>query len=668
VPTEGVEVRFDDRSIGSPTAWEWSFGDGSASHDQNPAHVYYSTGEYQVSLTVTNQYGSDTEIQQLVVESALLSDDLSVMLPGNVELELRRLPAGTFLMGAAEGERNAADNEYPQHQVTLTRDIYVGTNEITQAQWQAVMGTNPAHDHGVGDDVPVYFVSWEDIAGSNGFLERLNLYLSATGQPGAGLFRLPTEAEWEYAARAGTQTRFFFGDALECSDSCEWCEAFDQHVWWCGNQDPLGAKAVGLKTPNGFGLSDVHGNVNEWVSDWYGAYSAEPQVDPTGPETGQFRVFRGGSWDAAASTLRSADRKCRGPDDARFEIGFRLVCSGIRPEADFSWSPLRPIAGEVVQLFDTSRGSPTSWSWSFGDGTTSEEQNPSHTWSDPGTYEVSLEIANESGTDRLTGQVVIASATDLEQTTVTLPGEVPLVLVRVPAGSFMMGAAEDERSAAPSEYPQHEVTISHDLWVGKFEITQAQWQAVMGSNPGLGYGEGEHYPVYDVSWNDIAGPGGYLVRLNQHLAATGQTAVGELRLPTEAEWEYVARAGTTTRFSFGDALECWDGCRWCLIMDQHMWWCGNNRPWASKRVGWKEPNAFGLYDMHGNVHEWVADWFGDYSAGSQIDPSGPETGTFKVFRGGAWDSAAYLARSADRHSRDPDDHRYEIGVRVVAGG
>lgn len=255
---------------------------------------------------------------------------LTLTLPGDVPLALVRVPAGTFTMGSADSERGRDRDEGPLRDVTLTTDLHVGVNVVTQAQWVSLMGSNPAvaWGYGVGPDYPVYAVSWEDIAGPGGFLERLNAHLVATGQPGAGLADLPTEAEWERAARGGTSTRYSFGDALECDDACVPCPTAERYVWWCVNNDPFGSKPVGRKRPNPYGLYDVHGNVLEWVRDWYGPYPVGPRTDPIGPEAGTYRVLRGGYWRLNLSYCRSANRGAGVPDAPDPDAGFRIVVRG----------------------------------------------------------------------------------------------------------------------------------------------------------------------------------------------------------------------------------------------------------------------------------------------------------------------------------------------------
>jgi formylglycine-generating enzyme required for sulfatase activity len=235
--------------------------------------------------------------------------------------------------------------------------------------------------------------------------------------------------------------------------------------------------------------------------------------------------------------------------------------------------------------------------------------------------------------------------------TIMLPGDVPLVLVPIPAGTFVMGSPETERSRDFNEGPQTNVTISQDFYMGKYEITQAQWVAVMGSWPQVPptseQGLGPNHPAYFLSWNDASD---FINALNNHIITTGQ-GPAIMRLPTAAEWEYACRAGTTTRFSFGDSLigefggdECEDDD----IRSEYMWFCGNNSTFGAKPVGGKLPNAFGLYDMHGNVFEWCEDYYSSdpLPGGSVTDPIVTEFSQFRVTRSGFANSRAFFCRSA----------------------
>ena len=255
--------------------------------------------------------------------------DLTIELPDGVSLDLLYTPPGTFLMGSPPDERGRTNNE-DLHVVTLTTGYYLGRTEVTQMQWEAVTGTPmPAScgDAGVAPDVPVFCVTWNDIAGSGGYIEQLNAYVLASGQQGAGLFRLPTEAEWERAVRAGTQTRFSYGDVLGCDDICSYCVWHDTWMVYCANS-VASADPVASRLANGFGFFDMQGNLFEAVHDWYDQHlGTTPVVDPVGPPGGQDRVRRGGEWFSTAKECRSASRRSWDLDLANDNTGFRLARS-----------------------------------------------------------------------------------------------------------------------------------------------------------------------------------------------------------------------------------------------------------------------------------------------------------------------------------------------------
>ncbi len=281
-------------------------------------------GEYYASEFLDGDE-TDPAPLSIVPTSGCLNPDtglheITVPLPGlpadAKPLTFVLIPPGTFRMGCPEDKRNYVGREWIPHQVTITKPFYLGKYEITQAQWEAVIGNNPAAEYGVGQDYPVYNVSWNDC---REFIRKLN-------STGSGTYRLPTEAEWEYACRVGTTTRFFFGDALESDDECEFDELLDRYMWWCGNASPLGAKQVGRKQPNPWGLYDVHGNVWEFCSDWYeDPVDRGAQVNPQGPDSGEFRVIRGGHWANKAQYCRSALRSGVEVDTRSVYIGLRLV-------------------------------------------------------------------------------------------------------------------------------------------------------------------------------------------------------------------------------------------------------------------------------------------------------------------------------------------------------
>jgi formylglycine-generating enzyme required for sulfatase activity len=258
-----------------------------------------------------------------------------------------------------------------------------------------------------------------------------------------------------------------------------------------------------------------------------------------------------------------------------------------------------------------------------------------------------------------------------EEVTIMLPGDVPMVLVRIPSGTFMMGSPAGERGNIFDNEDQHQVTLTEDYFMAKTEVTQQQWQAVMGTPMPDTCGTaavGDNYPVYCVTWADMAGPGGFIEKLNE------QQDVGDFRLPSEAEWERAARAGTTTRFSHGDVLQCGDDCETCATHDLSMAFCGNNTPDGAKPVGERQANAFGLHDMHGNIWELVNDFYEpDYGTpvGQAVtDPTGPAGNSNGdiVFRGGGAVSEVWLARSAARLGGSPFQGSSDTGFRIAASG
>lgn len=248
-------------------------------------------------------------------------------------------------------------------------------------------------------------------------------------------------------------------------------------------------------------------------------------------------------------------------------------------------------------------------------------------------------------------------------------------MVWVPPGTFVMGSPADERGRYDDEGPQTQVTLTRGFWLGKYEVTVGEYLAVMGSNVCVdpaNPGDLDR-PLVCVSWDDAAV---YCQNLTEQEWVAGRLPAGyAYRLPTEAEWEYACRAGTTTRYSFGDALECPDGSPpgcggYCTLGDSYMWWCGNYAYGADlHRVGQKLPNPWGIYDMHGNVFEWCRDWrSGHLSGGSVVDPAGPSSGPDRVIRGGSWyphDNSTRFCRSAYRRGLSQASASGMVGFRVV---
>jgi sulfatase modifying factor 1 len=224
----------------------------------------------------------------------------------DLSLEMLWCKPGTFEMGSPLEEEGRYDRE-TLHEVTLTSGYWLGKHPVTQAQWENVMGDNPSYLKGANR--PVECVSWDDVTS---FCEKLTELEREAGRlPADMAYQLPTEAEWEYACRAGTTTAFSFGDELTAKDA---------HI----AENLGGTIEVGKYPGNAWGFHDMHGNVWEWCADRYGAYSTGAVRDPVGPADGSYRVERGGSWPPAAEYARSAVRGMDKPAFSLFTLGFRL--------------------------------------------------------------------------------------------------------------------------------------------------------------------------------------------------------------------------------------------------------------------------------------------------------------------------------------------------------
>ncbi len=356
---------------------------------------------------------------------------ISLDLPqGSTPLEMVLIREGSFIMGASEP---AGDRDWPQHTVQITKPFLLGKYEVTQAQWESVMGNNPSYNSGLPNR-PVERVSWNDCMKFVGNLNSM----------GIGEFRLPTEAEWEYAYRAGTNTIHFWGDDPGY-------EQIDLYMWHEGNNNPLGTKDVGTKLPNPWGLYDMPGNVYEWCSDWFeSTYERGPQIDPQGPPTGTARIMRGGAWSYTPAYARASWRNWQ-PEEYKIDtVGFRLA---------MNYEIAVPTAIPTPTYTPTPTPTPTS--------------TPTPTFT-PTPFEP-------------------------KQTTIFLRrlpnGAKPLQMVLLPPGTFAMGSPNGNES------PQHEVTLSEPFYMSAYEYTWGQWQAVMGGVPPE-YRNRWDDPVQNVSWSD----------------------------------------------------------------------------------------------------------------------------------------------------------------------
>jgi len=500
----------------------------------------------------------------------------------SIGMKFKLIPAGKFTMGGGD----------EAHEVTLTKPFMLGTYEVTQAQYQQVMGTNPSNFKGASN--PVEQVNWHDAVE---FCRKLS---KRPAEKAAGrVYRLPTEAQWEYACRAGTTTKYSFGDDVSQLGDYAW-------FWETPSRT---THPVGSKLPNAWRLHDMHGNVREWCQDWYGAYPDLAVTDPSGAGSGSYRVRRGGSWGNNAELCRSANRDPREPSFRYDSTGFRVSLS--------------PSGKQLDASTDLADMAPKS------DGTSTPPAAPS-TAPPPAIAPFDAPKAKEH-------QEAWAKFLGVE---VETENSIGMKLRVIPAGKFTMGEGDNA----------HEVTLTEPYLLGTYEVTQAQYAKFMGVNPSKF--KGANNPVDFVSW-DAA------VEFCRKLSALpAEKAAGNVyRLPTEGEWEFACRAGTTTKYSFGDDDSG--------LVDYA--WFRDNSSFRHHPVGGKTPSAWGLHDMHGNIWEWCIDWwFEAYPDGPATDPTGPTSGLYRVARGGSWGNSAESCRSAYRDASFPSirSNRINLGFRV----
>jgi formylglycine-generating enzyme required for sulfatase activity len=439
------------------------------------------------------------------------------------EPEMVFVEGGTFQMGSSSGD----SDEQPVHSVTLS-SFSIGKYEVTQAQWKAVMGNNPSNFGGC-DNCPVETVSWNDV---QEFIRKLN---AQTGKN----YRLPTEAEWEFAAMGGNKSEGFIYSGSNNIEDVAWCDA---------NGDTR-TNEVGKKKPNELGIYDMSGNVQELCVDFQANYTNENQTNPNGPNNGPGHIMRGGGYNVFSAYAQSKVRNNIHPESVYSNVGLRLVL----PNYD-----IKIIEPEMV----------------FVEG-----------------------------------------------------------------GTFQMGSNFGESD----EKPVHSVTLK-SFYMGKHEITQAQWRVVMGSNATHNNGC-ENCPVVLVSWREVQE---YIQELN---AQTGK----KYRLPTEAEWEYAAKGGKASKgFTYSGSNDIGTVA-----------WYYDNCENKGHVLGGKLPNELGIYDMSGNVSEWCSDWYGNYSSLNETNPKGALVGNDRVLRGGGCSDSAANCRSTNRNWGCTDCGSNFGGFRLV---
>jgi len=559
------------------------------------------------------------EIQPVITAAVIAPEFQQSSIPENMVY----IDGSSFTMGSPRNEAGREANER-QRQITVN-SFYMGMYEVTQKEYRDVMGLNPSRFK--RDNLPVERVSWfeaieycnrrsrregltpayviNQTKGQEVSRDSIPVYTrDITWNRNANGYRLPTEAEWEYACRAGTTTPFSTGDNIT-TDQSNYNGNFPY------KKNPKGENRhkttpVGSFAANPWGLYDMHGNVWEWCWDRYNYYDWVHD-NPVGADSGDNRVIRGGSWNRAGEHLRSAERYRYSPSGRLSAIGFRLVRN--------AQPALRPVPDFTVQMT----------------------------------------LPSQSVTSAVSSKQNIPAMVSRPVDTIPVSGS----FVRINGGTFIMGSPASEHGHRANEEPQRHVTVD-SYYMGKYEVTQKEYREVMDKNPSRFIGD--YLPVDQVSWLDAIE---YCNRLSNRdglvpaYSIKGSSVIWNryangYRLPTEAEWEYACRAGTVTAYYTG-----------AVITDETGWHIGNSGRGGPHIIGIKPPNPWGLYDMHGNVMEWCWDRYGNYSITAQTDPVGVTFGVSRIARSGSWNRAALGVRSAARAYGKPSGRYIDMGFRLV---
>ena len=625
------------------------------------------------------------------------------------KLVLRRIEPGTFSMGSPEDELGRYYNE-TQHQVTLTNAYYIGVFETTQKQYELITGDDPSKYKGGAR--PVESVSYDMIRGDrkgaswpynndvdgNSFFGKLRAKIGL-------IFDLPTEAQWEYACRAGTTTALNDGSNITNSYEDGNLNKLGRYLY--NQQDGKGGygehTTVGSYSPNAWGLYDMHGNVYEWCLDRDKSYLGSGSVtDPKGPDYGRARALRGGGWYGNASNCRSAYRRDDCPDCGSSYYGFRVVLvqnvfSGPDNQNQKNFEFDIPSGTEntlpvfKVKLYGKMKDGKEYLLEEIGkleydgaSGIVLGKGPHKLTWTPDVAYtniadEVELRVDYEDVTSQAK-YLVLDLPSNKMRTSTSAPDTSndkcrieELWLRRIEPGSFTMGSPSDELGR-DSDERQHWVTLTKAYYIGVFEMTQKQCALLADCIPCY---QGETRPVENVSYEMIRGankgsrwPLNYEVDENSVLGLMRKKAGNVFDLPTEAQWEYACRAGTTTALNSGKNLTSTGECQNMDEVGRYYYTKGDGKGGYGEHttVGSYSPNAWGLYDMHGNVYEWCLDWYKiNLGSGSVTDPKGPDYGVSRVLRGGSWYDTADCCRSAYRYSYGTPFYAFysRYGFRVV---
>ena len=606
-----------------------------------------------------------------------------VEISNSIGMKLVLIPPGEFLMGSSkeliEEEMKRMDvgdwyrdelaGEGRRHVVRITRPFYFGVFDVTQEEFQQVMGYNPSHFCVHGDEretiagrdtrrFPVENVTWQE---ANAFCSRLSEM--AEEKSGGRRYRLPSEAQWEYGCRAGTTARWYFSPRSDENKAGE--SLLSDYAWFTDNAGGA-THAVGERLASAWGLHDMFGNVWQWCHDWYDTeyYAKSPTDDPAGPPEGSHRAIRGGGYPALAKLCRSALRYYHDPGNRNGSLGFRvsLVLPDTAAERGKTESQSPKLQSQIPLPAIGSLIGPDG-KWKLPPGAPPPAVAPFD--------EKKAKEYQEAWAKHL-------------KVPVELTNSIGMKLLLIPPGEFTMGSPQElideELKTAPnddkwylervaSEGPRHHVQITRPFYLGMYPVTQEEYQRVMGANPSEFSATGKskdkvagrdtkRFPVDTVSWQDADE---FCSRLSE--MAEEKSAGWRYRLPSEAQWEYACRAGSSGRYFFSPASDEKKAAG--KLLSEYAWFGDNSgdRPHA---VGGRRASPWGLYDIYGNVFEWCQDWYAkDYYAKSPTaDPAGSTGGWLRIHRGGGWGYPAWYCRSGGRFIDEPGCRHYVLGFRV----
>ena len=598
--------------------------------------------------------------------------------------EMISIPTGSFLMGSPDGDEDRFDDEGPQHRVEIAEPFALAKYPVTFEQYDTfceATGREKAQDEGWGRGRrPAINVNWED---ARAYCDWLSVETSEA-------YRLPSEAEWEYACRAGMTTRYWWGD--------EWEPERANGARNVGKTSEVGSYAA-----NEWSLHDTHGNVWEWCEDlWQDDYTQpRSQAAFHSSSGGTNRVIRGGSWYDYARSCRAAYRSRFAPVNRNFYLGFRPArgqASGaqVGKQGNAERSGLRSGEGSGAEpRQERSEGQPSQRD---GESKFSGREIKRLRVMPGGSTSISLSELPPAPfvirTDRAELTIQRITRTDLGVWASGMGrdcfglwadfvySDVRQRMRFCPPGQFQIGSPEDEAGRDDDEGTQTEITFSEGFWLFDTPVTQVLYDAVMGENPSRFISPTR--PVEQVDWWQAW-------KFIDTLSA--QVAGLELRLPSEAEWEYACRAGTPEA-TYAGPMEIL-GANNAPILDSIAWYGGNSgidfdldegrdsSGWPEKQhehskagtrpVKLKRANPWGLHDMIGNVWEWCEDEWHDSHEGASFDglPRPPsqhdDGGSGRVLRGGSWGHGARGCRAAFRYGYAPGDRYNDLGFRPARG-